>query len=50
MLETQNNNVRACYFYESCGFRIGGFDNLLYRGLDPDTDEVAIYFYFQFEV
>ena len=49
MLETQNNNVRACQFYESCGFRIGGFDNLLYRGLDPGTEEVAIYYYFHFE-
>lgn len=49
MLETQNNNVQACRFYESCGFRIGGFDNMLYRGLNPDTDEVAIYYYFYFE-
>lgn len=49
MLETQNNNVQACRFYESCGFRIGGFDKLLYRGLDPSTDEVAIYYYFYFE-
>jgi len=32
MLETQNNNVRACKFYEDCGFQIGGFDNYLYKG------------------
>ena len=48
MLETQSNNVGACRFYESCGFTIGGFDNLLYRGLDADTDEVAIFFYLHF--
>lgn len=45
MLETQSNNVGACRFYESCGFKIGGFDNLLYRGLDAATDEVAIFYY-----
>jgi ribosomal protein S18 acetylase RimI-like enzyme len=49
MLETQNNNVRACRFYESCGFKIGGFDNSVYRGLDADTDEVAIFYYLHFE-
>lgn len=49
MLETQTNNVSACRFYESCGFQIGGFDNLLYRGLDPGTDEVAINYYYFFE-
>jgi streptothricin acetyltransferase len=49
MLETQSNNVRACRFYESCGFKIGGFDNLLYRGLDAATDEVAIFYYLHFE-
>ncbi|GED59584.1 hypothetical protein BFO01nite_37160 [Brevibacillus formosus] len=45
MLETQNNNVRACNFYESCGFVIGGFDSYVYRGLDKDSDEIAIYWY-----
>ena len=32
--ETQNNNVPACKLYESCGFRLGGFDRDLYRGLE----------------
>ena len=32
MLETQNNNVAACKFYEKCGFVIGGFDFLGYKG------------------
>ncbi|KZE72045.1 streptothricin acetyltransferase [Paenibacillus jamilae] len=45
MLETQNNNVRACKFYESCGFVIGGFDSYVYRGLDKESDEIAIYWY-----
>ncbi|KAB2460223.1 streptothricin N-acetyltransferase SatA [Bacillus sp. CH126_4D] len=49
MLETQNNNVAACKFYEKCGFVIGGFDFLIYKGLDMTSDEVAIYWYFHFE-
>lgn len=48
MLETQNNNVAACKFYESCGFTLGGFDRLLYRGLDPEGDEIAIFWYMLF--
>ncbi|OBZ16558.1 GNAT family N-acetyltransferase [Bacillus sp. FJAT-26390] len=49
MLETQNNNVRACKFYESCGFVIGGFDSFLYKGLDESSNEIAIFWYFTFE-
>ncbi|SEG75049.1 GNAT family N-acetyltransferase [Paenibacillus sp. UNC499MF] len=45
MLETQNNNVRACKFYESCGFVLGGFDSCLYKGLDKQSQEVALYWY-----
>jgi len=48
MLETQNNNVKACKFYESCGFFIGGFDLQVYKGINKDTDEVAVYWYFTF--
>ncbi|MBC6973148.1 GNAT family N-acetyltransferase [Bacillus sp. Xin] len=48
MLETQNNNVRACKFYESCGFVIGGFDFLVYKGINEQSDEVAIYWYLRF--
>jgi streptothricin acetyltransferase len=43
--ETQNNNVPACRFYEACGFRLGGFDRDLYRGLDGGTTEVALFWY-----
>jgi ribosomal protein S18 acetylase RimI-like enzyme len=49
MLETQNNNVRACKFYESCGFVIGGFDFCVYKGIDKQNDETAIYWYLMFE-
>lgn len=49
MLETQSNNVRACKFYESCGFVIGGFDSYVYRGLDKYRDETAIYWYLMLE-
>jgi len=44
-LETQNNNLPACRLYESCGFQLGGFDSNLYRGLNPDTREVALFWY-----
>ncbi|WP_242234938.1 streptothricin N-acetyltransferase SatA [Bacillus cereus group sp. BfR-BA-01316] len=50
MLETQNNNVAACKFYEKCGFLIGGFDFLVYKGINEQNDEVAIYWYLKFEV
>lgn len=49
MLETQSNNVRACKFYESCGFVIGGFDFHIYKGIDKQSNEIAIYWYFLFE-
>jgi streptothricin acetyltransferase len=45
MLETQDNNVAACRLYERCGFELAGFDRLLYQGLNPDTDEIALYWY-----
>ncbi|CAG7621617.1 Streptothricin acetyltransferase A [Paenibacillus solanacearum] len=46
MLETQNNNVKACRFYESCGFVIGGVDFHVYKGIDPDSGEAAVYWYY----
>jgi len=48
MLETQNNNVAACRLYERCGFKLRGFDTHLYKGLDPTTDEIALYWYLMF--
>jgi ribosomal protein S18 acetylase RimI-like enzyme len=49
MLETQNNNVGGCRLYESCGFELGGFDRCLYQGINPGTDEIALYWYYPFE-
>lgn len=48
MLETQNINVNACRLYARFGFTLGGFDRYLYRGENPDTDEVALYWYLRF--
>ncbi|EMI9087535.1 MULTISPECIES: streptothricin N-acetyltransferase SatA [Bacillus] len=49
MLETQNNNVAACRFYEKCGFVIGGLDFLVYKGIHEVSDEVAMYWYLHFK-
>ncbi|WP_088123263.1 streptothricin N-acetyltransferase SatA [Bacillus wiedmannii] len=49
MLETQNNNVAACRFYEKCGFVIGGLDVLVYKGIHEESDEVAMYWYLHFK-
>ncbi|QZI68069.1 GNAT family N-acetyltransferase [Pseudomonas protegens] len=45
MLETQNNNLGACRLYERCGYVVGGVDHLRYCGIDPNTCEVAIFWY-----
>ena len=49
MLETQNNNLGACRLYEQCGYQVGGIDHLRYRGIDPQSAEVAIFWYLFFE-
>ena len=48
MLETQDNNVAACRLYIACGFHLGGFDRELYRAIDPNTTEIALYWYLTF--
>lgn len=48
MLETQNNNLAGCRLYESCGFELAGFDRCLYQGIDPASDEIALYWYYRF--
>ncbi|MBN9222400.1 MAG: GNAT family N-acetyltransferase [Mesorhizobium sp.] len=48
-LETQNNNIAACRFYERYGFELGGIDRLLYRGLDPRGQEIALFWYLRFQ-
>ncbi|MCI0550621.1 MAG: GNAT family N-acetyltransferase [Anaerolineae bacterium] len=47
-LETQDNNVPACRLYESCGFELRGFDTHAYKGLNPSTNEIALYWYLIF--
>lgn len=46
-LETQDNNVPACRFYEKCGFVLGGFDLYAYKKLD-NASEIALYWYLIF--
>jgi streptothricin acetyltransferase len=48
MLETQNINVAGCRLYESCGFVLGGLDVYLYRGIERDTREIALFWYLLF--
>ncbi len=45
MLETQNVNAAACKLYQSCGFELCGFDTRLYTGLNPESQEIALYWY-----
>lgn len=44
-LETQNTNLPACRLYERCGFTLGGFDQFLYKALEPKSLEVALFWY-----
>ncbi len=48
MLETQDNNVPACRLYASCGFVLGGFDRDVYKAINPNTRETALYWYLIF--
>lgn len=48
MLETQDNNVPACKLYASCGFVLGGFDRNVYKAINPNTKETALYWYLIF--
>ncbi|MGI4840124.1 MAG: GNAT family N-acetyltransferase [Janthinobacterium lividum] len=48
MLETQSNNLAACQLYERYGFVMGGVDHWRYRGIDPHTQESAIFWYLLF--
>lgn len=44
-LETQSNNLPACRFYASYGFRLGGFDRLLYVAIEGVETETALFWY-----
>jgi len=48
MLETQDNNVPACTLYASCGFVLSGFDRNVYKAINPNTREIALYWYLIF--
>ena len=48
MLETQDDNVPACTLYQSCGFVLGGFDRNIYKAINPNTKETALYWYLIF--
>ena len=48
MLETQDDNVTACTLYQSCGFVLSGFDRNVYKAINPNTKETALYWYLIF--
>jgi ribosomal protein S18 acetylase RimI-like enzyme len=48
MLETQDDNVPACMLYQSIGFVLSGFDRNVYKAINPDTKETALYWYLIF--
>ena len=49
MLETQDDNVPACMLYQSCGFVLSGFDRNVYKAINPNTRETALYWYLIFD-
>ena len=48
MLETQDDNVPACTLYASCGFVLSGFDRDVYKAINPNTREAALFWYLIF--
>jgi len=48
MLETQDNNVPACALYQKLGFVLSGFDRNVYKAINPNTKETALYWYLIF--
>ncbi len=48
MLETQDDNVPACTLYQSYGFVLSGFDRNVYKAVNPNTKETALYWYLIF--
>jgi len=48
MLETQDDNVPACTLYQKYGFVLSGFDRNIYRAINPNTKETALYWYLIF--
>ena len=48
MLETQDDNVPACMLYQNCGFVLSGFDRNVYKAINPNTRETALFWYLIF--
>lgn len=48
-LESQSTNVAACRFYKRYGFKFGGCDEYLYRGIPQNQQETAIFWYHMLE-
>jgi ribosomal protein S18 acetylase RimI-like enzyme len=48
MLETQDDNVPACTLYQSCGFVLSGLDRNVYKAINPNTKETALFWYLIF--
>ncbi len=48
MLETQDNNVDACLFYQRYGFILRGFDTGIYSAIPATHDETALFWYLLF--
>jgi ribosomal protein S18 acetylase RimI-like enzyme len=49
MLETQDDNVPACMLYQSAGFVLSGFDRNVYKAINPDKKDTALYWYLIFD-
>ncbi|RFU74326.1 hypothetical protein TARUN_7953 [Trichoderma arundinaceum] len=48
-LESQSNNVAACFFYKRYGFKFGGYDEYLYKGIPQNKNETAFFWYYMLE-
>lgn len=49
ILETQNNNIHACRFYQAMGFRLCGINDHYYTNDDLGKGEVAIFWVYELE-
>ena len=47
VLETQTNNLPACHFYQSLGFKLCGIDDHFYSNDDMGVNEVAIFWWYE---